>query len=508
MNTSSDSPLSPDQAEQRLAARRNLRHILVAWIFGAGWAALVSGAPFIRFGEEMGLRSRPFVWGLLAAMPYLGTFFQLAGSWWVERHGGRKRVFVIALLTQRLTWLAIATLPWLVAPGSLAAVLVVLGLVALHATGGAVGTPAWTSWMADVIPTRVRGRYFGRRTQMGMMTLIPLALLAGWLLHSARVEQIALPRPLAWNDWTLAHFTFNVSQLHLCSGLFAVGALLGLVDILMFLPVPDRWAPPAGAPTLREIFGPPLRNPAFRRFLTYYFFFTLAVPGIGYYVWLYVLNRVNVGEAWAQAIFMGGGGLGAILAAGVWGRLIDRFGRYTVWRIAYVIPILLPIIYGAIQPAFWWLAFAVAFVDGVCWNGVEQSNFNGLLHFSTSQPGRATSSGYQAIFAMVMALAGTISGLMFGGLSRLAQDWTASLGTMQFSYFHVVFAAATLIRLVVYVTMLPLLREPAAQPVGRAVQFLLTGTYQRIAGLLTFPWRLVSAAAPRRPGDSVDDEAA
>ena len=49
-------------------------------------------------------------------------------------------------------------------------------------SGGAVGGPAWTSWMADVVPDRSRGKYFSRRRQWGIASAIPAALFAGWLL--------------------------------------------------------------------------------------------------------------------------------------------------------------------------------------------------------------------------------------------------------------------------------------------------------------------------------------
>ncbi|MCG3179963.1 MAG: hypothetical protein BIFFINMI_02317 [Phycisphaerae bacterium] len=488
--------------ERREASRSHLRSILVAWLFGAAWAALVSGAPMIRFSEEMGLKSHPFAWGLLAAMPYIATVFQFLGSYLAERGLRRKATFFIGLLIQRLTWLAIAALPWLIAPRSTAAILSVLGLVGLQAAGAAFGTPAWTSWMASVIPTRVRGRYFGLRTQLGMMTLIPTALVAGVLLNSVRTGMLRLPWPHGLTHWTWWSHPVHWTTLGLCSAFFAIASILGVLDVLMFWRVPDQRRSPGDGhrpPTLREIFGPPLRNVQFRRFLTYYFTFTIAVPGIGYYVWLYVLNGIGVGDVWAQAMFMGGGGLGAIVACGMWGKLIDRFGRKTVWRIAYVLPIVLPLLYGGLSPRWWALGFAVTILDGAFWNGVEQTNFNNLLHFSGGQNG-AGSSSYQAIFALALALAGTLSGLLFGGIARLVENWHADLGGLHLTYFHAIFAAAVVIRLLTYLFLLPRVQDDGVQPVRAAVQYMLSGAYNRVWGMLTFPWRVISAAGARRPG--------
>src|SRR5258707_15324359 len=55
-------------------------------------------------------------------------------------------------------------------------------LLFLMYAGGAVGGPAWVSWMADVVPDRIRGRYFSRRRQWSVLTALPAAWFTGWLL--------------------------------------------------------------------------------------------------------------------------------------------------------------------------------------------------------------------------------------------------------------------------------------------------------------------------------------
>jgi len=55
-------------------------------------------------------------------------------------------------------------------------------LLFLMYAGGAVGGPGWVSWMADVVPARVRGRYFSRRRQWSVLTALPAAWFTGWLL--------------------------------------------------------------------------------------------------------------------------------------------------------------------------------------------------------------------------------------------------------------------------------------------------------------------------------------
>ena len=52
-------------------------------------------------------------------------------------------------------------------------VAIFMALILLMHSAGAVGGPGWMSWMADIVPDRVRGKYFSRRRQWGIVTAIP-----------------------------------------------------------------------------------------------------------------------------------------------------------------------------------------------------------------------------------------------------------------------------------------------------------------------------------------------
>lgn len=461
-------------------ARAGMRWILIATPFGQAWSVLVSGACWICFTEEMGLKDRRFAWGLLAAIPFIGLLFQLAGSYFVERTNRRKPAFFIGYLTSRLTWVAIAAMPLLLGLNPAAAIACVLALFMLHHSASAFAVPSWTSWMSDTIPPATRGRFFGMRAQIGPFVVVPLGLLAAWLIAGAQAGQLSYPRPQSLFSWSMASIPFGVSTLKLCSIFFVIAAVLGAIEILLFASVPDQPRPRTSpAPGLYQLLIEPLRNPNFRRFLLFYGVLYLSVPGIGYYVWLYVKNPdggVGVGPFWANVIFFGGGQLGLVLFSGMWGRLIDRFGRKAVWTVACVIPVMLPMLYGAIHPAYAWIGFFIAVIDVLGWQGMELANFNALLDFSGGQRG---TSSYQAVFGFVLAITGCISGLFFGKIASWVGDWQWTVGWFTFNYFHVVFAVATAMRLAACVALLPRVVNDGRQPVRQAVGAMLAGVVTR-----------------------------
>src|SRR6185369_7173973 len=94
-----------------------------------------------------------------------------------------------------------------------------MGLILVMHSLGAAGGPAWLSWMADIVPERVRGKYFSRRRQWGILSAIPAAWIAGWLLDRPEVTQAT--------NGSLITLTW-------CAVIFLCSAIFGIIDIAMF----------------------------------------------------------------------------------------------------------------------------------------------------------------------------------------------------------------------------------------------------------------------------------
>lgn len=450
------------------SVRPSLRRVMWAWVFGAGWLSLIGGTPLIRFCEEMGFDHGPraYLWGLLAAVPQLTVLLQLLGSYWIEWTGRRKPLFFLGNLIHRMLWLVIALLPYLVLPGSRAAVASILGLICIQSAGAQITVPAWTSWMANVVPARVRARYFGLRGSLGQVVMTLLSLLAGWLLVAARGGRLHLPTgPADWaapfSHWQSLTVAFPISPLHLCSILFAVGAVLGTIDILCFWSVPDPPDPaPARAPRLREVFGAPLRNRHFRWFLATYFAYYFGTVGVGYYFWAFARTELGANDFILQIMFITLPAAGEMTVAPIWGRLISRLGRRRIWWLCMIAPAINPLIWLFITPGVWWIAIVAQVLVCMSWNGAEQCVFNNLLHLASTED---SPSSYQAIFALAVAVAGTLSGLMYAGLARVTGWVHWDVGPFAFRYLSLLFVISATIRLVAITVLLPRM-NPKARP--------------------------------------------
>ncbi|MFW6061241.1 MAG: MFS transporter [Planctomycetota bacterium] len=348
--------------------RRALRTTTAAWMFGIIWLTCIGGSRINVFGRMVGFTNEHFGW--LAAIPFITKGGQLVATVLIEKTGLRKYQFLYCASIHRLTWLGVAAVPLIaMIPGvpplpAPWAVYFVLGLLSLSFFSDALAAPAWLNWMGDMIPRRIRGRYFANRKRwtesIRMPAVIGLAIYLDWA---------AVPgAPMTPDAQPLLFASICV--------IFGIAAVLGAVDIWLFIgirevlpstrsgprrpavnirvlsprqaagPAPDRagavgrfghyapayafWPARLVGESLRELMVHPLSDRTFRRYTTLAATATFAMTVSGPFFWRHCLEFCNFSQVATDALFMVIGPLVGILAAKYWGSLIDRWGRRPV----------------------------------------------------------------------------------------------------------------------------------------------------------------------------------
>jgi MFS family permease len=259
-------------------------------------------------------------------MAFLGPTFEPIGAYLVERFRRRRLLFMSLYLGNRVPFLALIFVPFL--SERTLGIAAVLGIVALTRPPCHLGNPAWWSWMADLVPERRHGRFFGLRS----------------LVTSG-----------------VAAFSFAVAMalLHLCGGmqnhalvacLFGVGAVCGIVDILLYVSVPEMplqdipfsrnpegmrgAAHPFGiaAKRIQNIMAP-FKQPAYRALILgmglWSFSVNLLIPFVPLYQFGESLRgcRLGLGLSWnILAALNVAASLAAMLSSRWWARWADRSG--------------------------------------------------------------------------------------------------------------------------------------------------------------------------------------
>jgi MFS family permease len=441
---------------------------MLAWIVGAAWMYLTTGAVFTRFAKLLGMPK--FGYGLLAALPFAGALAQLPVSYFITRYGHRKGLFITFGVIHRGLWLAVAAIPWVLPPGWQWQGLVVL--FALTSMTGQMVTPIWVSWMADLVPSQIRGRYFSRRSQLGQFIGVIVTLLMGFVLDRAEIRG--------------AQVLLQV----LCLAL-GLGGIYGIADFLFFVKVPDvQRIQPDPAANFLQMLRTPLQDRNFLRFLGFTTTLTFATGYVAQFVWLYIFDvaKMNNTEANVMLVLMP---LVILLIFGpIWGRAVDRFGRKPVLLLAGLLIVPGSVGWLVISREHWVLGYLPVVISTAAWPGYEIANFNLFLSLSEGSTGRASSNAYIAINSTACAFAGILSGLFGGAVAQTLGDWHTTILGVTITYHGVLFIISSGIRVVALLWLVGF-QDTATGTPHAALRYLGTNLYSNLQQAIFIPGRLL-----------------
>jgi MFS family permease len=470
------------------ALRRAMMLATVAWMFGSVWLNTTAGTPLANYAHSLG--ASELQKGILAALPFIATLLSLPASLLIERTGKRKKIFLWGLYFQRLMWFPIALLPWwmvrqygdAVLPQ---AMLLFLVLIFIMHTGQAIGGPAWVSWMADLVPEKVRGVYFGRRRQWGILPAVPAALGVGWLLD--RYGDAGGETMMLW-----------------CAGIFMVSAVFGIIDIALFHYVPDIPREPRPGAHVLTAWREPLRNRQFLWFAGFVATLVFAVSFMGQFVTFYIIEHLGTTEGGGrgslnmitQMMVIVVPAMAQLLLFSAWGRAVDKMGKKPVMILAGLGLVPVGLGWCLVTRETIWLGYALSAAGAALWAGVEVANFNVVLQWSGSGDdetnGAKGGTGYTAINSVIINIAGFAGGLSAGILAQWLRDidwkWVTEFKT--FTFYDVLFALSGVMRLLAVVAFVPKIHEPAAAPTRLTLRFMTANIYNNLqtAALQPIRW--------------------
>jgi MFS family permease len=466
---------------QSLSLRHQLGFVFYAWTFGSFWLWTISGAAMTRFSREMGVPDYGF--GVLATLPFVGTLLQVPASYLLEKYGQRKAVFLILGGLGRLMWTVTAMIPWLL-PNAREWWWPTMALSLLFTWSCAqASVPAWMNWMSDVIPRRIRGRYFGLRNQVGQPIGLITTLGIGYALDQATVVQATRPDIM----------------LHVTSAILALGGLMGTLDILCFRYVDDK--PTKREPSTDGLVGMmlrPLKQAEFRRYLMFNFMLTLGIACIGQYIWLYLFDVVGWSNQRANMMLIGVPLIVRMLSFSIWGRLIDRLGKKPVMLIAGGLSVVDTIGWLLVGPDGYMLGYSLVLLAVFAWPGMEIANFNFILNMAGGGRDKERNGGmaYVAINSIAIAMGGIASGLLGAVVAKTLGNWSYDLTALDIhlTYHSVLLLAAAVLKALSLLWALGL-HEPQAVGTRVAMRYMTTSIYSNVRQAVLMPTRIVGRAA-------------
>ncbi|WP_242340598.1 MULTISPECIES: MFS transporter [Anaeromyxobacter] len=401
-------------------SKSRVRSSLRASSVEGAFAELVAATagPTVLTAWALHLGATPLEVGLIAALPQLAQVVQLPAAWTTATFG-RRRVAVSAVTLSRQALLPLAALPFLPlsAPAARALLLVV---AALSAALAVVGNNAWVAWMGELVPERLRGRYFGRRTALCTAGGTVAGLGVARLLDAVGTGRAA---PLA------------------LAGLALASSAFGAVTTALMKRQHEPPAPSPSPPSLGDALRP-LRDRDARAVLVYQVAWNASVGLAGGYFTLYLLHDLRAGFMLVAA-HAAIGAVTRFVTAPLWGRVLDRAGARPVLAACSFAAAGLPLLWLASSPDRLWPIALDAAIGGAAWGGHALATLALPLEIGA----RRDRPFHLAAFAMAGGLA-YAAAVTLGGLAAVALPPSlATLGRAGGTGLELVFVVSALGRL-------------------------------------------------------------
>ena len=327
---------------------RSLRTSLTEGLVAEVVSACSSGAVLTAWALYLGLPEG--LVAALAALPACAQLVQLPAAWLTSSRGARK-VAIWSVSLSRQVLLPLAVLPLLGLPlGAQRGLLV--GVAVAAAILGVVGNNAWTAWMAELVPARIRGRYFGRRAA---------ACTLGSTLASVTVG-----------------LTLDVGRRNAATGvalavLSLVACVAGAITtaLLVRQHEPFRVRPPM-LPTRQAVKTCLAEGP--RRVLTYQLVWSAAGGLAAGFYNLHAITHLHLGFL-GLALYNAGIAAARMVTAPLWGKAIDRLGArpaLVVCSAGLAVP---PLVWAFLTPDLLWPLFFDAAFCGAMMAGQALASF-------------------------------------------------------------------------------------------------------------------------------------
>ena len=397
----------------------------------------------------LALHCETLLFAVVGALPYLAQLAQLPAAWLVTQRGARGTT-VIAVGSARLLPLLLAPLPFLpIALAKQQAIFV--GVVAASALLGVAGNNGWATWMGELVPSRLRGRYFGRRTALCTLAGTLGALGTGLLVDAAHKHGLD------------AHALSMLALLACALGVVSNGLMRRQIDARVERSIP-RWS------QLVE----PWRDPAMRRAVGFNLGWNAAVGLAATLFQVHMVRNLGLGML-AVSIYVAAYALARMLTAPLWGAAIDRVGCRPVIVLCAIGIALDPAIWLFASPTTLWPLFVDVLVGGTLWAGLNQAVFQLPLRIAPRRGRAFHLAAFSASGGLAFALASAIGGV-------IAQTLPAKMVVHAhvISSFEIVFLLSTVARLASLV-LAAKLREPGAHKVEALLH--LVSAHGRVLGV-------------------------
>lgn len=343
--------------------------------------------------------------GILAALPSFSSIFQLAAILLLQRYNNRRGIAVICSICARIPLLVIGTLPLLFSKGT--SIQVLIFVLFFYYFFGSVAGANWNSWMKDLVPEKILGTYFSKRTRRTQMLNVILSLAVAIMLDYMKRMH---PGDL------LTTYSF----------MFIAGGIIGLSSVILLAKTPE---PASFLPkeNLIKLLKKPLKDVNYRKLLVFNSIWSFALNIATPFFTVYMLKGLNLPLSYIIAFGIMGQ-LAGIVAIKFWGKYSDKYSNKTIIRIAAPLYILCIISwpFAGMAPSLLFVSLIVAMINiisGIATSGINLSIGNIGIKLASKNEAIVYLTAKNMVVACFASLGPVVGGFLADYFSNRSFTW-------------------------------------------------------------------------------------
>jgi len=380
-------------------------------------------APF-----AIALNSSNAMIAMLSSIPgLLGPISQWQSSDLIENHT-RKKIVLTAVLFEILSWIPMILIAILFYFNILTNLLPLMVLIffSTYVICANAASPAWFSWIGDLVDEESRGKWFAKRTFiLGSVSLI-CAVLSAILLDFLKNNNLLI-------------FGFIILfTIAMISRIFSRYFLSKQYEPKIIIEKENYFS------FFQFISKAPFNN--FGRFTIYRALLNCVTAIAGPFFTIYMLRDLQFSYI-TYIIVISAATLFSLIVIKAWGRFSDKYGNYEIFRITLIIIALCPITWIFSKSPIY-LIFVPQLLSGIGWGGFNFACSNYVFDCVTPQKRCLAFSYYELLNGI-----GVFTGAAIGAIL------IENIKTSFLSPILIIFIISGVLRLIVGIIMLPKIKE-------------------------------------------------
>lgn len=437
-------PLNADLTSS-ISLRRSLNFVILGITFGIVFFNITTGSPIAGLAKAIGFGD--LMYGIMLALPVLGGVAQIFASFILEKSKKRKLIFLISGFFHRLPWILIAILPLFFKKGSYTLLFLLVILMTISSISNSFTNVSFWSWIGDLIPENIRGRFFSRRATISTIVGMLSGLLIGKFLD-------------AHNN--MAGFAI----------IFVIAGIMGMLDISCFLFVKDIPMKEQNySLSFKSMFVSTIKNTYFRPFIIFFVLWNFGLNIAGPYFNMYMIKDLKMNYFEIILLTQIASNIATILTFPYTGKIVDKIGNRPMLLLATGAISFLPIMWCFTNTHnYRFLVTLISIFAGLLWPIIDMGNNNLILKLSDE----SQKSMYVAVINLFNAIFGSALPIILGGyliedIAPIIIKFFDNLGIHVVNY-HIVFFISGILRFCSVLYLRKNVKEPGAKSLKNTIK--------------------------------------